>query len=375
MQYKINNQDLYDESVQADKLQLLYRQSFPATFFSLIAAFLYVSIVWSQVNKEYLSIWLGATIVASLLRVFLFLSYRKKNPQGNNVIEWEKPYFITLMLSSFIWGIGTVILSYKIPFLYQVITYFLLIGMAGSALTVYSAIRYISVLTVTIILLPMTLWFLFLGSNTAIMMGIAGVVFMGAAFRATRVLADSLHYSYMLTHALSRANEEAEKLASTDMLTGINNRRAFTTLSDIQVDYCKRHENPVTAIILDVDHFKKINDKYGHAAGDAALKHLSEILQNLTRSSDVIGRIGGEEFAILLTNTAMDEAKVVAEKLRNWIADHPVHLTEDYFSMTVSIGVASNDSYNLEQLLNIADKAMYKAKEAGRNQVMCSEQD
>jgi len=373
LQYKINNQEYYDESVQADKLQLLYRQSYPAVFFSLIAAFIYAKILWGQVNNNSLLIWLGIVVVASLIRLSLFVTYRRQSPDGKNILKWEKPYFITLMLSSFIWGFGIVYLSYNLSFLYQAITYFLLIGMAGSALTVYSALRYFSIPVVAIILLPITVRFLFLEQDAALMMSFAGIIFMVSAYRATRVLSDTLHYSYMLTHALSRANEEAEKLASTDMLTGLNNRRAFTDLSNIQIEYCKRHENPVTAIILDVDHFKDINDKYGHAAGDAALQHLAEILQTITRSSDIIGRIGGEEFAVLLINTHVNEAVLVAEKLRNWIADHPVHIEEEYFSMTVSIGVASDNNYNLELLLNLADKAMYKAKQAGRNRVICSE--
>ncbi len=373
MQYKVNNQDLYDESVQVDKLQLLYQQSYPAVIFSIAAAFLYTKILWQQVNIKILIIWLALIVTSSLLRLFLFIAYHKKSPRNKDILKWERPYFISLVFSSLIWGGGTVYLSYHLSFLYQSITYFLLIGLAGSALTVYSALRYFSITTVTLILLPVMIRFLFLGEDAALMMSLAGVIFMISAFRATRVLADNLHYSYMLTHALSRANEEAEKLASTDMLTGINNRRAFTELSNVQVEYCKRHENPVTAIVLDVDHFKTINDKYGHAAGDTALQHLAEILQNITRSSDIIGRIGGEEFAVLLVNTNITEALLVAEKIRNWIADHPVHIGEDYFSMTVSIGVASDDKYNLELLLNLADKAMYKAKQTGRNRVVCNE--
>ena len=273
-------------------------------------------------------------------------------------------------MSSLIWGVGVVLLSYKLSFTYQTVTYFILIGMAGSALTVYSAIRYFSISTVSIILIPITLWFLYSGENIALMMAVAGIVFMVSAFRATRVLSDTLHYSYMLTHALARAKEDAEKLASTDMLTGLNNRRAFTDLSNIQIEYCKRHGHPVSAIIIDADHFKNINDTHGHASGDAALQHLSKILKNLTRTSDIVGRIGGEEFAILLTDISANDAMLVAEKLKNWIADNPVHIADKYFSMTVSVGVASDDSYNLETLLKRADKAMYKAKRAGRNQVV-----
>ena len=144
-------------------------------------------------------------------------------------------------------------------------------------------------------------------------MAALGILFMVSAFRATQVLSDTLRYNYTMTQALIRAKEDAEKLASIDMLTGINNRRAFTELAEIQVEYCKRHEHPVSAIILDADHFKNINDTHGHAAGDIALQHLSNILQNLTRASDIIGRIGGEEFAVLLTSTRSEERRVGKE--------------------------------------------------------------
>jgi len=371
----MNKQNEFDANVQSDKLKLLYLQSFPAVLYSLIVAFIYTNILWPQVESKQLIFWLGLVVFLSFIRLFLFLAYRRQNPQGQDILKWEKPYFITLMLSSFIWGVGIVLLSYQLPFLYQAITYFILIGMAGSALTVYSAIRYFSIATVSIILIPVTFLFLFSGENAAIMMAAAGILFMISAYRATRVLSDTLHYSFLLTHALGKAKEEAEKLARTDMLTGLNSRRAFTDLANNQIEYCKRHELQVSAIIIDVDHFKRINDSRGHAAGDSALQNLAEIMQNTTRAEDIIGRIGGEEFAVLLTNTPIKEAVLVAEKLKSWVADHPVHIEEEYFSMTVSIGVASDKSYNLELLLQHADKAMYQAKQAGRNQVIFDEND
>ena len=371
MLHSTNNLNDFDKNVQSDKLKLLYHQSFPAIFYGLIAAFIYANILWSQINKDWLFIWLSAIVLFSLLRLFLFLTYRHQNPQGQDVLKWERPYFFTLMMSALVWGVGTALLSYNLSFLYQTITYFILMGMAGSALTVYSAIRYFSISAVGIILLPITILFFLIERHAAIMMATLGVVFIISAFRSTRVLSETLHYSYMLTHALGRAKEEAEKLASIDMLTGINNRRAFTELAKNQVEYCKRHEHPVSAIVLDADHFKNINDTYGHASGDAELQHLSQILQSLTRASDIIGRIGGEEFAVLLTSTNVKDAMLVAEKLKSWIADNPVHIEDEYFSITVSIGVASDDKYDLELLLNNADKAMYKAKRAGRNQVIC----
>jgi uncharacterized membrane protein len=121
----------HNECVQSDKLQLLYHQSFPAVFFSLISAFIYTAIFWDQPNQSALLIWLSAIFLSSLIRLALFLLYRKKKPDNTNILKWERPYYITLMISSLIWGIGTVIICMEQSALYQAITYFFLVGMAG----------------------------------------------------------------------------------------------------------------------------------------------------------------------------------------------------------------------------------------------------
>lgn len=360
----------YEKSALADKLRLLYNQPLPAVVFTFFAALIYVAIMWTHADKKILLAWLGIISISSIVRIILFVAYTRKNPIGDEVLKWEKPYLVTIIIAFSIWGFGMAFVSYNLPFLYQSITFFMLIGIAGSALSTYSAIRYLAVLALVVILLPMVMVFIFSGEQLQLLMAAAASIYIIAGIRASQIYANSLHNSFILTHALTDAKEEAEKLASLDMLTGLNNRRAFTELAKAQVEYCKRHEHPVAAVVIDADHFKNINDTHGHAAGDSALQHLSEILKSLTRSSDIIGRIGGEEFAILLTNTKVNDAMLVAEKLKNWISDNPVHIDNEYFSMTVSVGVSSDDSYDLELLLSHADKAMYKAKEAGRNQVV-----
>ncbi len=370
MSYSTEDNHEFDLLVKQDKLQLLYSQSFPSTYFSLFTAFIYAGIIWGKIDSTYIYGWLTAVVIATLIRLTLFFTYKKQNPQGAAILKWEKPYFASLMLAVAIWSIGIVMIAYRLPFLYQVISFLIMLGMAGAALTVYSAIRYFSSLAVLGVLTPVIILFVYIGNRTSLLIALTGLIFLVSALRATRILSHNLHYSYMLTHALSRAKEEAERLASIDMLTGLNNRRAFTEQANVQVEYCKRYEHPVAALVLDADHFKKINDSRGHAAGDIALQNLARTLQKITRSSDIIGRIGGEEFAVLLSNTEEKEALLVAEKLRKWIADHPVNINDDYFSITVSIGVATDHDYNLEKLLNRADEAMYQAKQSGRNRVM-----
>lgn len=240
--------------------------------------------------------------------------------------------------------------------------------MPGAALGVYSTIRYMALTTICIIILPATLWLLIQGEKLTILMAIATTLFIGSAIRATKILSLTLHRTFQLTHELSDARDFAEKLAHTDTLTELNNRRAFIGMSRQRILYCQRHKDPVPLLRLDLDHFKSINDRFGHDAGDSTLQQLARILTGSVRSSDICGRIGGEEFAVLLSKSTIQEASLVAEKIRIAVEQSTIKTASTQLSMTVSIGISSaNDS--LEALLKTADQAMYLAKQAGRNRV------
>ena len=360
------------DNIQSDKLKLLYEQSYQAVFFSMVTSLLYAVIIWPHVSHQPIVIWLSVIFVTSSFRLFLFQNYKRSNPQGTDVLKWEQPYLITLIISSLTWGLGTVILTYNQPLLYQLITYFVLMGMAGAALGVYSSVRYIAITTIACVLLPTTVWLFIQDSRTTVLIALASLLFFASAIRATKILACTLHQTFQLSNELTLARDIAERLARTDTLTNLNNRRAFKELCNQRIQYCQRQQHPVSLLLLDLDFFKKINDQFGHDAGDSALQQLAEILTDTVRNSDICGRIGGEEFALLLSNTNMGEASLVAEKLKLTIEHTVIKTSEAQFSITASIGVAcSNDS--LESLLKAADKAMYKAKQSGRNRVVCDD--
>lgn len=159
-------------------------------------------------------------------------------------------------------------------------------------------------------------------------------------------------------------------LADNDYLTGVANRRAFTTRAAAEIERARRHGHELSVLVLDADHFKQINDRHGHLAGDAVLVALAGTLVNVARQEDVVGRIGGEEFALLLPQTALAKAGVVAERIRRAVADHPVDAYGSQVEVTVSIGLASvplDVAEPLKAALLTADKMLYKAKDAGRN--------
>jgi diguanylate cyclase (GGDEF)-like protein len=142
--------------------------------------------------------------------------------------------------------------------------------------------------------------------------------------------------------------------------------------SELELSRTKRYDNALSVLMLDIDHFKQINDTYGHQAGDMVLKSLALTFQEVLRNVDIIGRLGGEEFAAVLPETGIEIATEVAERLRQVISAGEVVLTDSVkVQFTVSIGIAAfiDKNSNLDMLLNEADKALYRAKQSGRNRV------
>jgi diguanylate cyclase (GGDEF)-like protein/PAS domain S-box-containing protein len=165
---------------------------------------------------------------------------------------------------------------------------------------------------------------------------------------------------------------ELQRQAQFDFLTGLSNRRSFMDRSELELSRTKRYDNALSVLMLDIDHFKQINDTYGHQAGDMVLKSLALTFQEVLRNVDIIGRLGGEEFAAVLPETGIEIATEVAERLRQVISAGEVVLTDSVkVQFTVSIGIAAfiDKNSNLDMLLNEADKALYRAKQSGRNRV------
>ncbi|BCB26825.1 hypothetical protein SKTS_17110 [Sulfurimicrobium lacus] len=177
-----------------------------------------------------------------------------------------------------------------------------------------------------------------------------------------------------IRHAIIRARLEAElrALASTDYLTGLPNRRHFFTQMETELARMQRLDGERAAVLmLDLDHFKRVNDHFGHATGDALLKHFATLMKDELRKIDSLGRVGGEEFAILLPAADPEAARSFAERLRQKVEETPLVLNGQPIPITVSIGVAIMEATDgsADAALIRADKALYRAKEGGRNRV------
>lgn len=170
-----------------------------------------------------------------------------------------------------------------------------------------------------------------------------------------------------------------QKMSITDDLTGLYNRRHLNTHLIREFEHCKRYKTALSCIMLDLDHFKQVNDSHGHEFGDEVLRSVSALIKESVRSSDYVFRFGGEEFVVLLPETKKEGAMRTAEKIRSTIAAAHIQNSQRTISIRVTIsgGVATfqaGDEYAANNLINLADKALYTAKETGRNRIVFLEQ-
>jgi len=180
-------------------------------------------------------------------------------------------------------------------------------------------------------------------------------------------------------HRLARIIRELEESkralaeqATTDTLTKLKNRRLFYSQAAQNLASCRRNKRDMSLLLLDIDHFKKVNDTFGHHAGDEVLVKVAELLTRMVRGGDTVARFGGEEFAVLLPETNRLGAAVLGERIRAAIEQEQINVNGHLIPVTVSIGIttlAAEDVESIDQLLNIADQRLYLAKNSGRNRI------
>jgi diguanylate cyclase (GGDEF)-like protein len=179
----------------------------------------------------------------------------------------------------------------------------------------------------------------------------------------------------LLTYGnVSELTEEAEaleRLACSDGLTGLNNRRHFLVLANNEWARFQRYKRPLALLMTDIDKFKSVNDTYGHDVGDEVIKGVAGVLQASKRTTDIVGRLGGEEFALVLPETTLESALQAAERFRQLVANRVISAGEQRVPITISLGVASADEQTtgIEEMLKQSDVALYEAKHTGRDRV------
>jgi diguanylate cyclase len=361
-----------DEQVRAEQVEVIYRQAPPATVISIVVATMVVLSIWDVSDHRRLLVWLALVAVQGLMRIALVVAHRRA--KGGDFRRWERLFVTGLIAIGITYGAGVPLIAPEGEVAHHAVLYFYLMGMAGGAVATYSAHTVAVIGSITGLMLPSTVWLALQPALSLKLMAVGGVLYSLAAFRATQMLAFFLRQSFQLTHELSQARIAAERLARVDELTGLSNRRAFRELAEQNLAQARRYAQPTAVVMLDVDHFKQINDRFGHAAGDLALKAVAETICRCLRQSDVAGRWGGEEFSVLLPQTAAADALSLAERLREAVTSSPVVFEGQRIDLTASFGVAAarRDAPALDELVRQADEALYEAKQSGRNRVALS---
>ena len=370
---RVQDQDgVIEEQVRTDRLHQLFRQSFSAVFGSYLGAAMLCWLCWDRFDHRVMLVWLVLLAGTSLLRLKMFADWFRCPDSERTPARWERRYWVTLMLSAGVWGAGALAVMPTDDRVSQVLVMLFTVGMSVSAVSCYSAYRYMTLSSMAMVLLPCTLWLLFQPSSMQVGVAIAVLVFSTFVVSATRKLSDALEKAFRLTRQMERANTISTHAAQTDELTGLMNRRAFFEHAQLLYAQCRQNQQPLCALMLDMDHFKRINDTYGHQAGDQVLRQIGGVISASFRQADVSGRLGGEEFAVLLPNTSLETARDIAQQLIESIAGLSA---EPVQGLTASLGVASTQGheYDLHDLMNNADKALYRAKFLGRNQVVVAQ--
>ncbi len=179
-----------------------------------------------------------------------------------------------------------------------------------------------------------------------------------------------------LLYQLKESKRKIEELSRTDELTSLYNRRYFFELAEGHLELAKRHETDLSVAIMDLDHFKRVNDRFGHQTGDAVLKKVAEVVNGLIRASDVLARYGGEEFVLLMPQTGVSGALKLTERIRRELAKEASNGQVNLPLVTISIGVSSSGrfGYDMETLLLKADTALYQAKDQGRDRCVLAQE-
>lgn len=170
--------------------------------------------------------------------------------------------------------------------------------------------------------------------------------------------------------------KQLEIMAHTDGLTGVNNRSRFFSLAEHEFNGCRRYNQPLSILMMDIDHFKKLNDTYGHAAGDFVLKETAFSISKILRKADVLARYGGEEFIAMLPMSPLAQTRVVAERIIEIVESMPLEFNCQILSTTISIGASEllPEDTKIADVIERADKALYSAKNNGRNMLVCDEE-
>lgn len=303
-----------------------------------------------------------------LLHTHISDKFEEKFESLNNQI-----FIVSVVLTALAWGIGSAYFLMQVGEIQaQMLMIICTTGFCSGGIVSFMPERRISILYNLLMLLPSVFILLMKGEN--IPLGIAMLFYSLYLILITLRGSDEYWNALENEYLLEEKTKELKRISRIDVLTGLYNRRHFDELFQMAWGLCARRETPITFMICDIDHFKKVNDSFGHLAGDEYLKLIGRCLQNVfQRETDVVARYGGEEFVIVLPDKDSDATRNLAERFVKNVADAVLDYNGAKIRTTISLGMACcipKKSLSPDNLIFRADTALYNAKNAGRNRVL-----
>lgn len=355
-------------------IEVLVNQT-PRTMVALlIASSAYFWIFISFIPFEILSVWLFCQSVLAVYRFYNAAMLKKYLKLSNTQeIQKHKKYFIFASLAqALIWTASSILVVIYAPQPFELVNLLVILGVITAGALSMSTLFNAYLMFFFTLLIPQIVILLYYGEPQHTGLVVLILVYIPAIIMLSKTIYNS-HVMNIKTNARLEENvKELDRISMTDYLTNIYNRRYFFKMAQHFVSIATREKKDISLLMIDIDFFKNINDTYGHDAGDFILINLVNQINEMMRKSDVFARIGGEEFSILLNNTSIEGAAVIAEKIRTTIENKTFKYKATAIKVTVSIGISTLTSKktSIDALYKQADKQLYSAKENGRNRVV-----
>lgn len=355
-------------------IEVLVQQTPRAMIAMLIVSSAYFMIFITFIPIAILIIWFFFQTILAIFRLYNIKMFEKCLRQKNEIeTQKQQTLFVRLNLfQAFMWTLSSVLVVIYAPQPFELVSLVMSIGIITAAALSMSTLYRAYMVFFFAMITPQVIIMLYYGEPQHI--GLVGLTFI---FVPAIILLSKAIYNGHLSNikanvALEESVKELHKLSMVDTLTNIYNRRYFFKVSENLISIAQREQKKVALMMIDIDYFKNINDTYGHDAGDFILINVVKEIEKMMRKSDVFARVGGEEFAILLHDTSINGASVIAEKIRTTIENTVFRYNSIKIELTLCIGITALNEQNntIESLYKEADKQLYIAKDNGRNRVV-----
>ncbi len=339
----------------------------------IIATSIYVWIYFGFIPFKFLAVWIFFQIIFTIFRLEnakKLMQYIEKN--DTVMVKRHIVYFfISIVMSAMLWNSAVILGLIYAPPTYELVSLIMIVGIVTAGVLSLASIYYVYLTYFFLMIIPQLIIMVMIGDHLHLSIALFLIIYIPIIVSLSKSIYTNQLSVIEANDSLEESVSELKELSITDSLTGIYNRRYFFNTCTNLISIANREDTKISFLMIDIDHFKQVNDTYGHQFGDTVLVQVVQEMKGVLRDSDILARVGGEEFAVLLHRSSLDNARKTGEKIREAVERALFLHGESSIKVTVSIGVATlNKSNNLiEKLYKAADERLYEAKNSGRNRV------